>query len=60
MEGGRPDSRKVLPPELRDWQLVSKFGWTFEEIQEQPAVWLDWILRIDNVHVEAQNKAQKG
>lgn len=60
MEGGRPDSRKVLPPELRDWQLVSKFGWTFEEIQEQPAVWLDWILRIDNVHVEAQNKAQRG
>lgn len=38
-----------LPPEIRDYQLAKRFGWTFEQIRESPAVWLDWMLAIDGI-----------
>jgi len=56
LEGGKPDPRYPLPEEFRDWQLATKFGWTYEQIQDQPASWLDWLLRIDGAAVEAENK----
>jgi hypothetical protein len=31
---------------LRDYLLVKHFGWTKEQIDGQPAVWLDWMLAI--------------
>ena len=57
LEGNRPDSSYPLPDEFRDWQLAKKFGWTKQQIDEQPAAWLDWILRIDGVAAEAEAKA---
>ena len=51
------DERNPLPPVLRDWLLVSKFGWTKQQIEEQPAVWLDWILAIEHEHEMVKNKA---
>ena len=61
LEGNKPDPRYPLPEEVRDWQLAKTFGWTYQQIQEQPAVWLDWILQVDATATEVQNeKAAKG
>lgn len=55
--GGEPDERFPLPLEVRDWKIVTKFGFTFDQIQDAPAVWLDWLLAIDGVAEEARAKA---
>ena len=60
MEGGQPDPRFPIREEFRDWQLASKFGWTQQQIQEQPAVWLDWVLHIDGVVQEVRANAGVG
>jgi hypothetical protein len=36
--------------------LASKFGWSFEQIQESPAVWLDWLIKIDGISEEVKEK----
>ena len=54
LEGNQPDGRFPIPEELRDWKLAKTFGWTKSEIDEQPAVWLDWLLRIDGAASEVQ------
>lgn len=36
--------------------LASRFGWSFEEIQNAPAVWLDWLIKIDGISEEAKAK----
>ena len=36
-----------IPKEWRDYLLASRFGWTKQEIDDQPAVWLDWLISID-------------
>mgnify|MGYP006289880755 CR=1 FL=1 len=40
---------------------AEKFGWTPNEVDEQPAYLLDWILAIANVHeeVKAENVKQQ-
>ena len=58
-EGGSISNRYPLPAEVRDWQLVKKFGWTKQQIDEQPAVWLDWILAIDSEYETAVEKMRK-
>jgi len=61
LEGGKWDNRYPPSMELRDWQLAKSFGWTKQQIDEQPAVWLDWILQVDATATEVQNeKAAKG
>lgn len=57
---GEPDPRYPLREELRDYQLAIKFGWTKQEINEQPAVWLDWLLAIDAEVQEARANADTG
>ena len=32
--------------------LVHRFGFTFDEIQNQPGLWLDWMLHIDQLYLE--------
>lgn len=51
---GRP--AVSLPPEHRDYRLAKTFGWTLLEIDDQPAVGLDWLLAIDDAYqnVEAE------
>jgi len=34
-------------PYWRDYIIAKKFGWTKSQIEEQPAVWLDWLIAID-------------
>jgi hypothetical protein len=38
--------------------LAKTFGWTKSEIEEQPAVWLDWLIAIDKevADFEARNR----
>jgi hypothetical protein len=59
LNGGELKEGQTLPAEWRDYILVSKFGWTKQEIDEQPAVWLDWLISIDKtvegVKANAQN-----
>jgi hypothetical protein len=45
-KGGEPDARYPMSTYFRDYWLVKHFGWTKAEIDEQPAVWLDWMLAI--------------
>ena len=45
-----------MPGELRDWQLVKRFGMSYEEIRESPAVWLDWMLAIDGTASEIASR----
>jgi hypothetical protein len=59
LEGQASDSRYPLPDEFRDWRLAKTFGWTKDQIDAQPAVWLDWMLQIDGTAIEAQNKVQQ-
>jgi hypothetical protein len=54
---GNVDNRFPLREEFRDYQLATKFGWTKSEINEQPAVWLDWMLAIDAEVQEARADA---
>jgi len=54
---GVVDHRYPLREEFRDYQLATKFGWTKSEINEQPAVWLDWMLAIDAEVQEARADA---
>ena len=58
-EGGSPSSNAPLPPEFRDWVLASKFGWTKQQIDEQPAVWLDWLLAIEGEKSEAEEAMER-
>lgn len=58
LEGGKVEGGNSLPTELRDWQLAKRFGWTFDEIREAPAVWLDWLLRIDGIAAELAHKRE--
>ena len=44
---GDVDPRNPLRDEFRDYQLASQFGYTYDQIREAPAVWLDWMLAID-------------
>lgn len=57
LEGNKADARNPLVPEYRDYLIAKKFGYTYEQIQESPAVWLDWLLRIDGAALEAEYKA---
>jgi hypothetical protein len=54
------DDRFPVRPEFRDYQLARTFGWTFQEINDQPAVWLDWLLMIDGKVREAEANASRG
>jgi hypothetical protein len=54
------DPRFPLRPEYRDYQLAREFGWTKAEIDEQPAVWLDWLLAIHSVARQAEISASYG
>jgi hypothetical protein len=54
---GIVDPRFPLREEFRDYQLAHRFGWTFQQINEQPAVWLDWMLAIDGVIQEVSNES---
>lgn len=54
---GVVDQRFPIRDEFRDYQLAVKFGWTKHEINEQPAVWLDWMLAIDAEVQEARANA---
>ena len=44
---------------LRDYILVSRFGYTKAQIDEAPAVWLDWMIAIDGERQQAENDAQE-
>ncbi len=46
MEGKRVN-RHLLPPYLREYQLVKLTGWTLEQIDAAPAELCDWLLAID-------------
>jgi hypothetical protein len=54
------DPRFPIRPELRDYQLARTFGWTRDEIDDQPAVWLDWLLAIHGKVREAEADASAG
>lgn len=58
LEGGTPDDRYPITPYFRDYLLASRFGYTHEQIQAQPAVWLDWMIEIDGKVREIENKAR--
>lgn len=60
LKGGEHDARYPLPAEWRDYLLASKFGWDYEQIQEQPAVWLDWLIMIDSTVEEVKANAIQG
>lgn len=55
---GRPATG--LPPEHRVYRLAKTFGWTPLEIDEQPAVTLDWLLAIDDAYAEAAKERNGG
>lgn len=54
------DERNPIRHEYRDYQLARTFGWTLSEINEQPAVWLDWLLAIHGKVQEAEANASAG
>lgn len=49
-----------MRPEFRDYLLAQRFGWTRQEIDDQPAVWLDWLLAIDGKYREVEANANIG
>ena len=55
LKGGKADDRYPLPDELRDYMLVKAFGWTKQQIDDQPAIWLDWMLNLHNLFSEVEN-----
>ena len=57
LDGGTPDERYPQSPYVRDYLLASKFGYTWQQIEEQPAVWLDWLLAIDGEFKSAEGRA---
>lgn len=54
------DERFPVRPEFRDYRLAKTFGWTRQQIDEQPAVWLDWLLMIDGKVREVEANAGNG
>jgi hypothetical protein len=58
LKGGEVKEGESLPKEWRDYLLVSKFGWTKQEIDEQPAIWLDWLISIDSTVEEVKANAK--
>ena len=55
----------VRPPtEYRDYLLAVTFGYTKQQIDDSPAVWLDWMLAchgmVEQVKAEKQKEAQRG
>lgn len=57
---GSYDERFPVRHELRDYLLAKTFGWTLQQIEEQPAVWLDWLLQIDGKVREVEADASRG
>jgi hypothetical protein len=57
LSGNRPDERYPIPAEWRDYIIAKTFGYTKQQIDDSPAVWLDWMLSIDGAFksVEAKN-----
>lgn len=49
-----------MPIEMRDYHLARTFGWTKQQIDEQPAVWLDWMISIDGVQRKVEADAHGG
>lgn len=49
-----------MRPEFRDYRIARVFGWTRDQIDDQPAVWLDWLLAIDGKWREAEADAGRG
>lgn len=49
---GRPT--ESLPAEHRIYRLARTFGWTPNQIDEQPAATLDWLLAIDDAYRTAE------
>lgn len=56
LKGGEADDRYPIPDEWRDYILATKFGWTKSQIDEQPAVWLDWMINIGSTVESAKAK----
>jgi hypothetical protein len=54
------DERFPIRSEFRDYQLARTFGWTRQEMDEQPAVWCDWLLAIHGKMLEAESNASAG
>jgi len=54
-KNGSVDERHGVSPLLRDYLLVKHFGWTKDQIDAQPAVWLDWMLAIHGEASEIEN-----
>ena len=54
------DPRHPVRHELRDYFLARTFGYTLQEIDDQPAVWLDWMLAIDGKMREVEADAARG
>jgi len=54
---GISDTRYPLREEVRDYQLAITFGWTKDQIDAQPAVWLDWMLAIHGKAKEVEANA---
>jgi hypothetical protein len=40
--------------------IASQFGWTKDQIDQQPAVWLDWMLEIHQVVETVKAEAGQG
>jgi len=38
--------------------LAKNFGWTYQQIENQPAVWLDWMITIHGLVSELENGEQ--
>jgi len=57
LKGGELKEGESLPKEWRDYILATRFGWTKQQIDEQPAVWLDWLIAIDSTVEEAKASA---
>lgn len=53
-----------VPEEYREYLLASTFGYTPTEIDEQPAVRLDWLLAchgvVENFKADKQKEASRG
>ena len=45
-------STKDLPPEVRDYKLVTLTGRTFDQIDLAEAARCDWLIAIDNTVAE--------
>lgn len=55
----------MLPPsQYRDYVLCRAFGWTLQEIDDQPAARTDWLLAChrttEQVRADKQREAERG